>query len=127
MTKAAISDLMGKTITKITEKEDELQFHVGDDVYYMFHDQSCCEDVRIEEIIGDLQDLVGSPILEAEGAEGEVQDDIGKYGYMGDKQWTFYKLGTIKGHVNIRWYGTSNGYYSTGVSFQKNTKGWCYE
>jgi hypothetical protein len=123
---ADISELKGKTITKIVKSDDndQLQFHVGGDVYYMFHYQDCCEIVSIEEIIGDLDDLIGSPILEAECA---TNDAPAKDDWDDLCLWTFYKIGTIKGHVSIRWYGASNGYYGVEVSFQKNSMAWCYD
>ena len=69
----------------------------------MYHSQDCCESVYIEDIEGDLQDLVGSPMLQAE----EVSNT--------NEEWTFYKLATIKGYVTIRWCSYSTGPYSTSV------------
>lgn len=85
------------------------------------HHQDCCESVSIESIDGDLSDLVGSPIVRAEevsndGSDPERQDCNEDY----VTQWTFYKFETVKGSVTVRWCGTSNGYYSTGVSFDES-------
>lgn len=85
--------------------------------YKMYHDQECCECVYIESIVGDVEDLVGNPILVAEERSEDYEDDDG------DGLWTFYALATIKGHVDIRWNGTSSGYYSVAVDFEKVEKG----
>lgn len=111
-----ISVLIGKVITNIENiRGQELIFTCADGKKYkMCHQQDCCESVDIEDIIGDLDDLLNSPILEAE----EVSEDMEAKGkYDESHTWTFYKLGTIKGFVTIRWYGTSNGYYSESVDF----------
>jgi hypothetical protein len=77
----------------------------------MLHYQDCCEDVHVEEIHGDLEVLENFPLVEAEEV---TQDDLSVGVESGT--WTFYKLGTIIGNVTIRWYGSSNGYYSERVS-----------
>ena len=118
---AEFSDLLGKILTDVnlSEMSETATFTTTNgEVYSMYHSQDCCERVNIEDICGDVKDLVGSPILIAEEATRD-DPDAGEEG-----MWTFYKLGTIKGYVTIRWYGTSNGYYSVGVSFRKQGEGW---
>ncbi len=116
-----VSVLLDKTLSRVERIDDEMiKFHVvGGDVYTMYHDQDCCEGVMIDDIWGDLNDLVGVPILVAEEATSGVAGGAGEDGYYDSQTWTFYKFATVKGWVDIRWYGTSNGYYSEGVSFKK--------
>lgn len=123
---AEIKDLVGKTLTEVKIiNGDEIIFTVDDGSQYkMYHYQDCCEDVCIEDIIGDLEDLVGTPILRAEEVsnyEPTSKEDIDRTSgaeEYGSCTWTFYKLATIKGYVDIRWYGESNGYYSESVDFK---------
>ena len=111
--------LVGKTLQSCTEDIYEVTFRVSDDESYkLYHSQDCCESVYIESIDGDLSDLVGTPILMAEEVSNE--EDPGPLGeYEDSYTWTFYKLATVKGYVTIRFYGSSNGYYSERVDFVK--------
>ena len=112
-----VNVLEGKTLKDIkVKRNEEIIFTVDDGTRYrMFHDQCCCEHVYIEDICGDIKNLIGSPIVMAE----EVSNyDMGKLDKWDDSYtWTFYKFATVKGYVTIRWYGTSNGWYSESVDF----------
>lgn len=106
--------LQGKTlvsIERITGDDDMLVFTTQDgEVIYQYHEQDCCEGVTIDDIVGDLGDLIGHPLLKAEETSNSGETD------WGSETWTFYDLATIKGSVQIRWYGSSKGYYSESVS-----------
>lgn len=137
-----VSALIGKVLAEVSVNtdQDSITFLCTDGTkYLMHHHQDCCENVTIEDVCGDLDDLVGTPILVAECSTNK--DDIfnGQHGdtllkakflqgtklptkgesdYAPESEtWTFYKFRTIKGSVDIRWYGSSNGYYSESVNF----------
>lgn len=113
---AGIEVLKGRVITSIhgmCENSNEITFILDrGDVFEMGHDQDCCESVYVYDVVGDVQDLVGTEILLAEEVEGTIPDNYRTYESY---TFTFYKLATIKGYVDIRWVGESNGYYSESV------------
>lgn len=116
------SELLGKTLVEIDNQDGCALIFKTDDgrVFKLFHNQDCCESVSIESIVGDLSDLIGNPILMAEEAVSADTPSGYQHKYEPDSQtWTFYKLATIKGYVDIRWLGESNGYYSEGVDFEE--------
>jgi hypothetical protein len=96
----SIKDLMvGLTFASVEKVDDGIEFTTTEVwVLLLRHEQVCCESVWLEDITGDLSDLVGVPMVVA---EERSEDD-----------WTFYTFRTIKGTVDARWCGTSNGCYS---------------
>ena len=119
-----MNDMIGTTIEAVEVAEDKktltFRTNYGSQIIF-YHEQDCCERVEIEDISGDLNDLVGAPIVQAEesissnvtpiGAEPPERED---YSFT----WTFYRFATTKGYATIRWYGGSNGYYSERVDIK---------
>lgn len=117
-----VSILKGKILKDIHVKfNEDIFFTDEDDVEYrMFHDYDCCENVYIEDICGDINNLIGSEIIMAEEVTNRDLPPLDEYDES--YTWTFYKFATVKGYVTIRWYGESNGYYSERVDFVINDK-----
>jgi hypothetical protein len=114
------SVLVGKTLSSLNKTADRMVFICTDgSQYLLYHRPKCCESVVIHDIAGDLNDLIGTPILLAEeSSSSEHPLDYEPASYMDSYTWTFYRLQTIKGLVVIRWLGESNGYYSESVDFE---------
>lgn len=116
-----LSEMIGKTMVSATVKDEGLEviFLFDDDTKYTFgHDQDCCEKVYLEDIDGELIDLIGSPLLGAEEVTNVPEPALQADEYE-SFTWTFYKLHTQKGYVTLRFYGASNGYYSERVDIYK--------
>ena len=112
---ADIKRLVGVTMKSVVNEGDEqLVFTTDDERRFVFYyERDCCASCHIEDVCGDLSDLEGSPIVEAE--------EVSNYDHPAPEHadsytWSFYKFRTHKGAVTVRWLGESNGYYSESVS-----------
>ena len=131
----SITDLIGKTIINIVgmKKGSEcIDIYTSDGMMYqMYHEQDCCEDVTVDDVCGDIQDLMGVPLLVVEERTSEenppdvteqrlkLQKDAAYVEWQDSFTWTFYHFATSKGYLDLRWYGSSNGYYSERVDFKQ--------
>lgn len=116
-----IDVLIGKTMVEVERcgSDDQVGeciiFKCDDGTEYsMFHSQGCCENVYLEDVNGNLDDLVGSPITAAEQSTNHNNDELPESEREWPPEsytWTFYHLRTAKGSVDIRWFGSSNGWY----------------
>ena len=120
--------LKGKTLTKVEGEigGDEMKFETLEgENYTLYHEPDYSEKVSILDIVGDLADLIDTPLLMAEKITNKQNTDppgvvIPDRRYdTASFTWTFYKLSTIKGSVTIRWHGESNGYYCEEVDFRQ--------
>lgn len=110
-----VSDMLGKTFSRVVADEDTVTFQNDEVRYILYHSTDCCESVVVEDIIGDLEDLEGWPLLIAREDYNADGPELNEESYT----WTFYNFATFKGYVTIRFLGTSNGYYSEDVDCRK--------
>lgn len=111
-----ISVLNGKTIKQVdgcNEGSDRVTIWCEDGTQYrMHHQQSCCESVCINDVVGDPSDMIGLVVDAREESREATSEECSESG-----TWTFYIIQTVRGCVTLRWLGESNGYYSEEVCF----------
>lgn len=112
-----LDKMVGRVFVKVINIDNEELHFITDTGYdYIFyHDQDCCETVCIEDIDNPLELLENSPITMA---EEYIHENMEPDEWDGSSTYTFYKFATAKGYVNVRWCGSSNGYYSESVDFK---------
>lgn len=118
--KEGLSQLLGKKVSSVEgEKGCEEFFLYFEDgsVLRLYHHQECYEDVWLEDVCGDVNDLVGYPLLICEEVSS-VGYHLTDTAYRSSCTWTSYRFATRRGWVELRWCGTSNGYYSEEVDVE---------
>ncbi len=115
--------LKGKILLEINvipsenyKQSDKIIFKCTDGTYEMYYTDSF-EEVSIDSIEGELSNLIGSEILLAEEVQRDKNEPVSPQDEY--REWTFYKLATQKGHVDIRWIGEDVSFYAITISLFK--------
>jgi hypothetical protein len=106
-----------KTIDVDPEKNKILLTTESGREIMIYHEQDCCESVRIEDTEGNWHELVGKVIVEAteDAQDGDEGDEWG-LSHTTKTALTFKVDGAT---VISRWIGESNGYYSESVDIKE--------
>ena len=114
-------ELKSKTIKEINGlKKDgrEVYIRTNDGTYKLYHEQDCCEYVRIVKVIGNVDELIGEVIFAEEDA-GANEPDWYNESFNDSHTWTKYVLKTENTSLEFWYLGESNGYYCESVSIKK--------
>lgn len=112
------SELVGQTLTNVVTDDTTIDFYADGGVkYLMYHDQCGGERVWLDDVVGDLADILDSPIVVAEEVWSGNPSPVSEYD--DSYTWTFDKIRTINGSISLKWCGSSNGYYSESVDFAR--------
>jgi len=110
--------LKGQTIRKIIAlSTGSLKIVTDKYKYHLYHEQDCCENVRLVDVIGDVDNILNEEIIFAEEDGGANEPDWYGNNYNDSSHtWTKFVLGTKNANVEFWFLGESNGYYSESIS-----------
>lgn len=114
------TDAIGRIVATVhggTEGSDAMTMVFTDGSQLkLWHSQDCCESVRIIDVVGDWDDFIGQELLIAEERVDPPEAPPSTGASYESGTWTFYTFRCIKGSMDLRWLGSSNGYYSEKVT-----------
>jgi hypothetical protein len=118
----SVEELVGKKIVDLAENhEGDLTFTMSDgSIYEMGYVPDCCATCVVESGLDDLKAMIGQKLVAVtEDSSKETPADV-KQEYTPESQtWTFYTFRSNKATAQLRWFGSSNGYYSESVTFRR--------
>lgn len=114
------NEMVGKTLESIEGGDigsERITFNFADGTAAAsYHSQDCCESVKVTGVLGDIENIIGAPIIAASEvceSEGEPKPE-----YPDSWTWTRQRIQTEKGEALFTWLGESNGYYGETPYFQ---------
>ena len=117
-----LTDLEGDTILRVTglrKESSEVLFFFETGVLKMAHPRVCCSDGQLEDFEGDEEDFIGHPLIKIEvsSKRDETRSEPPDSPDSTEYDWTFYKLRSDKGYLDLRWLGNTGqtGMYSSAI------------
>ena len=107
-----------KEIIGLKKDSFEVFIRTNDGTYKLYHEQCCCEYVRVVKVIGNVNKLIGEVIFAEEDA-GANEPDWYNESFNDSHTWTKYVLKTENASLEFWYLGESNGYYGESVSIKK--------
>jgi hypothetical protein len=116
------SDLVGEVLEAVDIDGGENQILLttrSGRRFMVYHEQDCCESVRMVGQDGSFDKLIGKPIVEARGSAVDTSEEA-----TDSSQTTTTLVFRVDDQTVIsRWIGDSNGYYSESVDIAELING----
>ena len=111
-------EMAGKVITKVIGKNGDncLTFETNNGEVFKFFHEKDGNFAKIDNICGDLNNLVGKPLLSAKAVIFHNHSLINMQ-EKNNPNWIFYRFSNLETRVDIRWYDKTKYNYSEEVSF----------
>lgn len=111
-----LENLVIENVEGCYKGSDTMKITFTNGMYVIFKYPDVFSNVDIDDVNGDVETLIGQRLLKLDVRMSNEMDNNNEPDYS--KLWTFYTFATVKGYVDVKWYGSSNGWYSVCVDWK---------